>query len=520
MSYFHKFRFKLFLIFSLVFLGAGVQAQVITLNSLDGSFSVSGELVEYSNEFYVVESQIGNLTVATKMVECVGDGCPSLVPKYSEFTISGSRQLALGLMPILLDGFSASLGLDIIHQSDESGNPQFLFTTIEGEDIAKISFSMRGSSKGLRDLLLNNAALALTTRSARPSEVSAFSSAGLGNIRAPSNEKILALDGIVVITSNQNQVHDLKSADIPGIFSGQINSWAQLGSNERPINLYVRPENSATGALFSQLIMRPARASFSPNVILMDSDAAVADAVAADPDGIGFTSYSSSANVHPVSLRGVCDIQSPATDFTIQAEEYPYSRRFYLYKNTREVPPIVDLLVAYLATSEAQTLIGQAGYVGQGVKEIPVNEQGLRFLSAALPTDAEMTLAQLNAMMQDLASAERMTITYRFEQGTAQLDSRARADIDRLLEDIMQPEFQNKKIILMGFTDSVGNGANNERLSLARAEQVRTVLLQAAGGALAPEKIEVRGYGELSPLGCNEAVDGRRINRRVEVWER
>ena len=518
MNYFHKL--KLIFVTVITAYGAGAGAQAVTLNSLDGSLSVTGELIEYSNEFYVIRSPIGNLTVATQMVECVGEGCPSLLPKYSEFTISGSRQLALNLMPILLDGFSASLGLDITQQSGENGNPEFVFATAEGDDIAKISFSMQGSSSGLRDLMSGNAALALTTRVARPSEVQAFSAAGVGNIRAATSEHILALDGIVVVTSRQSQVHTLKSDDLAAIFSGEIDDWAQLGGAAGPINLYVRPENSATGALFSQLIMRPARKGFSLRVNLLESDAAVADAVAADPNGIGFTSYSNSANARPVSLLGTCNIQSPATEFTIQAEEYPYTRRLYLYSSPQDVPPIVRQFVDYLATSEAQKLIDLAGYVGQDVEEIPVNDQGLRFLSAALPTDAEMTLEQLQAMMVDLASAERVTITYRFEQGTAQLDSRALGDIDRIAAEMLKPDSLHKTFILMGFTDSVGNGQNNQRLSLARAEQVRTALLQAGGGTIAPERIEVRGYGELSPLGCNEDVDGRRINRRVEVWER
>ncbi len=518
MDYIHKL--KLIGATALAVFGSGVGAQTVTLNSMDGSLSVSGELIEFSNEYYVIQSQIGSLTVSADMVECVGDGCPSLLPKYSEFTISGSRQLALSLMPILLDGFSASLGLDLIQQSDASGSPEFLFTTVEGDDIAKISFVMRGSSNGLRDLLSGNAALALTTRVARPSEVQAFSAAGGGNIRATANEHILALDGIVVVTSSQSVVRIVKSADLAGIFSGQIDNWAQIGGPAGPINLYVRPENSATGALFSQLIMRPARTGFSPRVNLLESDAAVADAVAADPNGIGFTSYSSSANARPVSLLGACNIQSPATEFTIQAEEYPYTRRLYLYSGLQDVPPIVRQFVDYLATTEAQKLIDIAGYVGQDVEEIPVNDQGLRFLSAALPTDAEMTLGQLQSMMQDLATAERVSITYRFEQGTAQLDSRALADIDRLVEELLKPDTLHKTVILMGFTDSVGKGENNTRLSLTRAEQVRAAVLQAGGGAIAPERIEVRGYGELSPLGCNEVVDGRRINRRVEVWER
>jgi phosphate transport system substrate-binding protein len=28
------------------------------------------------------------------------------------------------------------------------------------------------------------------------------------------------------------------------------------------------------------------------------------------------------------------------------------------------------------------------------------------------------------------------------------------------------------------------------------------------------------GYGELAPVTCNDTAEGRRINRRVEVWLR
>ncbi len=505
---------------ALTMLGSGVFAQPITLNSLDGSLSISGELIEFTGENYIVASQIGNLTVAATMVECVGEACPSILPEYSEFTISGSRDLALKLMPALLDGFSASLGLDIIQQTDAAGNPQVLFVADSGEEVAKISFVMRGSSAGLRDLLGGNASLALTTRIARPSEVSAFNASGRGNIRGPESEHVLALDGVVVVTSPQNRVHIIKDSDLAAIFSGRISDWAQLGGVPGPINLYVRPENSGTGSVFSQLVMRPARTGFSLRVNLMDSDVAVADAVAADPNGIGFTTFSNSANATPVSLLGACNIQSPATEFTIQSEEYPYSRRLYLYKSTQEVPELVNRFIEYLNSTEGQNMVETTGYVGQEVVEVPVNDQGLRFLSAALPTDAEMTLQSLQAMMMELATASRVSITYRFEQGTAQLDSRALADIDRLANEILSPAMRNKTIILIGFTDSVGKGEINQRLSVTRAEQVRNALLEAGAGAISPSQIEVRGYGELSPLGCNEVTDGRRINRRVEVWAR
>ena len=499
---------------------AGVSAEPVTLNSMDGTLSITGELTDFSNEHYVIETNIGNLTIATDAVECIGETCPSLMPRYSEFTISGSRELALSLMPTLLDGFAESLELDIIRQTDDSGNLEVLFVSDTGTDIAKISFEMLGSSKGLSSLLEGTASLALTTRLARQAEATAFTRAGLGDIRSPALESVLALDGLILVTSARNNVRIIRSNDIAQIFSGQITDWQELGGAPGPINLYVRPENSGTGSVFAQLIMRPARTGFSPRVNVIGSDSGVADAVAADPNGIGFTSYSNVGNSNAASLLGVCGIQSPATNFTIQSEEYPYSRRMYLYNAGENVPPLVEMFIEYLGTHEAQQLVGFSGFVGQGVTEVPVNDQGLRFLSAMLPSDAEASFEQLQAMMTDLSSAQRVTVTYRFQQGTSQLDSRAEADILRLAEHLEGAEFAGKKIILLGFTDSVGTGPVNESLSLSRAIQVREALLTAAEGRLDPNIFEVRGYGELSPLGCNEDIEGRRINRRVEVWTR
>lgn len=511
---------KLLAITALSMFATNLAAQSVTLSSLDGTLSVTGELLEYSNDSYRISSNIGDLTISADAVECIGEACPDLLPRYTEFTISGSRELALNLMPAVLDGFAASLELDMIEQTDANGNPQVLYVSPDGTDVAKISFEMLGSTRGIQGLLDGTASLALTTRPVRQTESTEFIRAGYEDIQTPGLESILALDGMVVVTSGSNKVHIISDANIAQIFAGRITDWSELGGVSGPINLYVRPENSGTGALFSQLIMRPARLGFSPRVNLLESDSAVADAVAADPNGIGFTSFATVGNARTVSLLGQCGIQSPATAFTIQAEEYPYSRRMYLYKSSNNPLPLVNLLTDYLATPEAQQLVGYSGYVDQGVAEVPVNDQGLRFLSAALPTDADMTLEQLQSMMVDLSTAERLTITYRFEQGTSRLDSRGEADVTRLANMLVNGDLAGKQIALLGFTDSVGVGDINERLSLQRAEQVRLELLAAGGGQIDPARITVRGYGELSPLGCNEETEGRRINRRVEVWTR
>ncbi|MCF6304669.1 MAG: phosphate ABC transporter substrate-binding/OmpA family protein [Rhodobacteraceae bacterium] len=498
-----------------------INAQQVVLQSLDGTISVTGELTEYDSENYVIRTNIGEMTIPVSQVTCIGADCPEITPDFTEFTISGARSLALNLLPDLLDGFGRSLELDVTHLTQADGSPKVLFTDFDGNEVAEISFLMNGSTSGISDLVTSQASIALTTRPMRPEEASAISAAGLGDIFAPGLENILALDGLVIVTSTQNGVHIISEDQIAKVFSGEVTNWSELGGDDAQINLYVRPENSDTGALLSQFVLRPVSARLSRNVIELASDSAVSDAVSSDPYGIGFTTFSNERSARSMSILGACGIQSPANDFTIKTEEYPFTRRLYLYRLANNVPVLANKFIEYLDSVEAQRIVAFSGFAGQGVVEESVNNQGLRFLAAMLPTDAEASLAEIQNMMVELGTARRLTLTYRFDQNTSQLDSRSKADIIRLARGIEDGQISSREIILIGFTDSVGEGVVNKSLSLTRAEQVReALLLELASGSFAEENIRAVGYGELSPLSCDAGLTGRQINQRVEVWTR
>ena len=70
------------------------------------------------------------------------------------------------------------------------------------------------------------------------------------------------------------------------------------------------------------------------------------------------------------------------------------------------------------------------------------------------------------------------------------------------------------RVRIEGYTDSSGDAAYNESLSLSRAESVRDALVADGVGA---ERIEVGGKGEQDPLVSNDTLDNRRKNRRVEI---
>ncbi len=106
-----------------------------------------------------------------------------------------------------------------------------------------------------------------------------------------------------------------------------------------------------------------------------------------------------------------------------------------------------------------------------------------------------------------------ITETVEFETGKAQLKTSSRPvlmDVARVIRD--NPAIRLLEVA--GHTDSLGSAAMNQQLSRKRAEAVRRFLIQ--DGAVEPERLVVRGYGESLPLDSNSTPQGRARNRRVE----
>lgn len=71
-----------------------------------------------------------------------------------------------------------------------------------------------------------------------------------------------------------------------------------------------------------------------------------------------------------------------------------------------------------------------------------------------------------------------------------------------------------KGIVVQGYTDSVGSAADNDRLSLRRAQSVRDYLVTRG---VPSEKATAEGKGASNPVADNKTADGRAENRRVEI---
>ena len=69
-------------------------------------------------------------------------------------------------------------------------------------------------------------------------------------------------------------------------------------------------------------------------------------------------------------------------------------------------------------------------------------------------------------------------------------------------------------IIAIGHTDSIGTNEYNQKLSVRRAEAVKSYLVSKG---VAADRVYTEGKGEAQPVASNKTRDGRQQNRRVEL---
>lgn len=75
-------------------------------------------------------------------------------------------------------------------------------------------------------------------------------------------------------------------------------------------------------------------------------------------------------------------------------------------------------------------------------------------------------------------------------------------------------EYPERKVMIEGFTDSIGSESYNKELSRRRADAVR---MELNTNGISSGRIQIRGYGESFPVASNDNEAGRQRNRRVEV---
>jgi phosphate transport system substrate-binding protein len=511
----------------------------VTLRMKGGGFELKGRLKSYDGGRYVIDNRVfGTMTLDAANMECIGAGCPgpqasgpvvAAAPPVTSpagvrsdvIGVHGSNVVGWELMPALIKAYAASVGAPFVVNA--GANPleeRYRLKNTGGADTAIFDLRRYGTNTAFTALEEGKAQIGMASRPITDEEAVRLAKSGTPNVRSPQHEHVLALDGLLVIAAQDNPAVSLSIDNIARIFSGQITDWSQVGLPPGKINVYSPSRQSGTFSAFNVLVLQPRNLALAASARLLLSNAEVSDAVAADANGIGLASFAFLRNAKALNVESSCGLITRPSVFTVKTEEYPLTRRLYLYTVNKPVHPHTTGLLAYALSKQAQPVIADANFVDQRPDSLGFDDQGGRIAYALNAPNEDFDIAQMRQLIAEMNGARRLSITFRFRTGSFELDTKARADVERLADLMRTPELRGKQVLLLGFADAVGPYQANSALSVRRATQIRDTLLAVAKGSINASLVVPKGYSELAPVACNDLLEGRNLNRRVEVWVR
>ncbi|MEN8907264.1 MAG: phosphate ABC transporter substrate-binding/OmpA family protein [Clostridiales bacterium] len=423
-------------------------------------------------------------------------------------TISGSSTIGEKLMPALVKSYITNRGGTNITEfyNTKELDISIFFRLPDKKVIQEIRIVSKGSSTAFTDLEEKVCEIGMASRKIKKEEDEKISSSGLGNLSNTENETIIGLDGVSIIINNGNNINDLSKNDIQDIFSGKITNWSKLGGHSGKIKIYSRGESSGSYDFFMNTIMD--KTPLSKNIEVKDCNNDISDAVAANLDGIGYVSMGYIGSAKPIAISdGQSEFLLP-TPFSIATEEYILSRRLYLYSSPENSNEFTDGLISFANTDEGQAILTESDYISNNVFPLTVGQiPTLKWTDKKLKKSFDTILSRADS---------RLSVNIRFQTDKSNLDKKSIDDLNRVVDFLNRSQYLNYKVALIGYTDSVGDKAQNIELSKERAQFVSDQLIELNSGL--KKRIEIYGFGSEQPISTNDTDKGKNKNRRVEIW--
>ena len=441
-------------------------------------------------------------------------------PETEELIMEGSGTVSVGVLPTIIEEYAHSIGATVsasnTNELKQAIGPGHYELTAGGSSkpFLRIVVKPGGSNSGFSALAAKSAHVGLSSRPYNNGETEKLLTLS-GKKSREEIERVLGLDAIVIIVHPSNRVRSLQLCEIARLFSGDSRTWQGAGGEARRVTPNVLTASSGTYELFRSILRENCHVEISANAVPNTTWEDMIASVARDPGSIGFAGLAVlSPRVKALGVKGACGIENAASRFAVKTEDYPLTRRLFLYTPyplQKESQRFLD----YLPTADAQAAVGKTQAVDQTI-EMAANPR--RASGPIQDVELQQDAQSLGEYDRDLRGAERLSISYRFKSNSTELDTKANEDIVRLAA-YFQNNPTHRSLLIAGFTDAVGPPEANRRLALGRAEIVRRAL-ENVGARLDVGSVQVNGYGEILPVACNDTEVGREKNRRVELYLR
>lgn len=408
--------------------------------------------------------------------------------------LQGSNRLGDRLVPSLVAHWLRDIGYSDLRHVRRSGRQLEIHASRDGERLV-IDLRKDGTEAGLAAIIHGDADMALSTREPNAQEMD--DAWQLGDLRSPTQEWVLGLDGLVVVVAPGNPVSAITLEQLRALAAGSLRDWRTLGGPAAPISLHTLGPASGNTELAETLLLEGRR--IAARQVTHADYPSLMSAVAADPGAVALVGLRvPRTGVKALAVRGSAgDI--PPEPAAVLTEDYPLQRRVYLHTGTM-IPALARSFAEYVVSPAGQAVVEKSTFASVGLRRL----------------QPEPRLAMPAEYLSLLGPAERLPATLRFSSGLDLFDSRSRQDINRLIAYLALPGNEHRRVVLMSFANpKAASPYQSLAQSQERVDYVASELL-----ALGIKVVVVRGFGGQLPL-----VDARQPladyrNNRVEVWLR
>ncbi len=250
------------------------------------------------------------------------------IASAQELVIKGSDTLGAKLVPTLAEEYKAK-------------NPGVSF-----------EIAAEGSTTGISAVIDGTAQIGMSSRRAKPTEMSAASAKGV--MLKPI---IVAHDGIGIVVNASNPLSKLAKRQVEQIFSGDITDWSAVGGKPGKISIYTRNTASGTYSDFKQLAMN--NRDYAKSSQKMAGNEQIAAEVAKNANGIGYVglAFLAEPGLKVIAIDG----QVPTKESVLK-NTYPYARPTFYYTNGAPTGE-AEKFVNFTLSAAGKQIIEKSGFV-------------------------------------------------------------------------------------------------------------------------------------------------------------
>ncbi len=218
----------------------------------------------------------------------------------------------------------------------------------------KVQVTGGGSGTGIAALQNGTTDIATSSRPMKPAENDKIRA----QTQAPATETAVAKDGVTFYVNSKNGVSALTIEQLRAIYEGDITNWKQVGGKDETLVLYSRENSSGTYVFVKDHLLNGG--DFAANAQTLAGTAAVVNAIAKEPRGIGYGGAAYAKGIKELKVQVGNDAVDASAE-NVKSGKYPLSRDLYFYtrnKRSNDLQRFVD----FCLSPEGQAIVTTVGY--------------------------------------------------------------------------------------------------------------------------------------------------------------